>query len=152
VASIPPSGFGRPPVYGRAANAAEKVQKKNTEQSNKNSEEHVRMEQHHERNSYVINHLAETVSGEAMIKELEQKRKRYLERIEEVMRKNESEIKKRNIDQETLLRDLEIIAQSLLERNEKLDEFFKFKVNIEEDSKTQEDESETDEEKSDTTP
>lgn len=139
---IPPSNFRVPPTFGRAANASEKVSdtKKSINQSNKSSEEHQRMEHAQERNSYVLNHLAETVSGEAMIKELQEKRKRYLDRIQAVMKKNEDEIKKKKIDQETLLRDLEIIAQNLLERNEKLDEFFKFKVNIEDESSSVEDE------------
>ena len=103
------------------------------------------MEQDYERNSYVLNHLAETISGEAMIKELQEKRKRYLERIQEVMKKNEDEIKKKKIDQETLLRDLEIIAQNLLERNEKLDEFFKFKVNIDDETESKTEENSQDE-------
>jgi len=147
VGSIPSSGFGLPPVYGRATNASEKTAntKKNVDQSNKNSEEHSRMEQDYERNSYVLNHLAETISGEAMIKELQEKRKRYLERIQEVMKKNEDEIKKKKIDQETLLRDLEIIAQNLLERNEKLDEFFKFKVNIDDETESKTEENSQDE-------
>lgn len=133
--SIPSYGFGLPPSYGRPSNASEKVSKKNSEHANKNSEEHLRMEQAQDRNSYVLNHLAETVSGEAMMRELQEKRNRYLDRIQQVMKKNEDEIKKKKIDQETLLRDLEIIAQNLLERNEKLDEFFKFKVKIEDDTK-----------------
>ena len=61
------------------------------------------------------------------------------------MKKNEDEIKKKKIDQETLLRDLEIIAQNLLERNEKLDEFVKFKVNIDDETESKTEENSQDE-------
>lgn len=133
--AIPPSSFRLPPVFGRAANASEKVtNQKQIEHSKQVSEEQARIEQDHERNTYVLDHLAQTISGEAMIKELQEKRRRYLDRIKEVMKKNEDEIKRKQIDQETLIRDLEIIAQNLLERNEKLDEFFKFKVKIDEEA------------------
>ena len=134
--AIPPSNFRLPPVFGRAANAAAEVTtKKGLNQAKKVADANVEIENVHERNTYVIDHLASTVSGEAMVRELEQKRNRYLDRIKQVIAKNEKEIKAKHINQETLLRDLEIIAQNLLDRNEKLDEFFKFKVNIEEDIK-----------------
>jgi hypothetical protein len=84
------------------------------------------------RNKDVIEYLSKHSSNQAALQGLEEKRNRYLDRIQEAMLAYEKELKKKNIDTETLLRDLEILAKLLTERNDKMDEFFIQKNKIEE--------------------
>ena len=96
-------------------------------QSNDSNMHHLDID---ERNKDAIEYLSTHISGQAMLKELEEKRKRYLERIQEAMILHENELKKKSINTETLLRDLELVAQSLTDRNKKMDEFFQLKRKI----------------------
>ncbi len=55
---------------------------------------------------------------------LEEKRTRFLVRIQQAMVDHAVALKKRGVDIETFARNLEILAETLLERNKKIDEFF----------------------------
>lgn len=83
-----------------------------------------------------IEHFVKTVSGSAVLKNIQNKRKKFEMQIDEALQKHQDELTQKQINTNKLKQELLVLAEIILERSHIIKEFFKFKVSVEDEKST----------------
>ena len=81
-----------------------------------------------------IEELVTTVSGTAILKSLDEKRNRYKSEIELAIQKKYSKLQEKKISIEAVRQSMLELVAALLEKSRIIDDFFKFKIKLQDNA------------------
>lgn len=80
--------------------------------------------------NFAIEHLVKTITGNLVVKGLQEKRKKIEERIEDALLKHAEMLFKKKINHTRIKEELQMLANVIIERYNLTDEFFKYKITV----------------------